>query len=322
KNKLGKDKEFEEKILYIYRLRNKTYGYRRIQAELMRLYGLRVNHKKVLRIMQKLGIQAVIRRRRFYPNQYRNPMGGKRIAENLLNRQFYAERPNQKWVTDVTWIPAGSQTLYLSAIMDLFNNEIVAFHISSRNDNALVLNTVRKALEKRADVSGTILHSDRGFQYTSHDYHHMLAQFGLRSSMSRRGNCLDNAPIESFFSHLKTEALQHHHIQDTEQAQILIQRYIVFYNEAWLYLKLHKLTLVEYRRQLAALGGCFYVSTFLRLDHRRPGAFFCAIREKLPSAAGLCAVRDSGLFLRLRFKRRWRGSPRAGRTFGRRFLFG
>ena len=252
KNKLGKDKEFEEKILYIYRLRNKTYGYRRIQAELMRLYGLRVNHKKVLRIMQKLGIQAVIRRRRFYPNQYRNPMGGKRIAENLSNRQFYAERPNQKWVTDVTWIPAGSQKLYLSAIMDLFNNEIVAFHISSRNDNALVLNTVRKALEKRADVSGTILHSDRGFQYTSHDYHHMLAQFGLRSSMSRRGNCLDNAPIESFFSHLKTEALQHHHIQDTEQAQILIQRYIRFYNEERLQLKLNKLTPVEYRRQHAA----------------------------------------------------------------------
>src|SRR5690606_34263884 len=141
---LAKTKSLKRKFSTLYRLRNKTYGYRRIQAELMRLYGLRVNHKKGLRIMQKLGIQAVIRRRRFYPNQYRNPMGGKRIAENLLNRQFYAERPNQKWVTDVTWIPAGSQTLYLSAIMDLFNNEIVAFHISSRNDNALVLNTVRK----------------------------------------------------------------------------------------------------------------------------------------------------------------------------------
>ncbi|MFS8513546.1 Integrase core domain-containing protein [Planifilum fulgidum] len=101
-------------------------------------------------------------------------------------------------------------------------------------------------------MSGTILHSDRGFQYTSHDYHHMLAQFGLRSSMSRRGNCLDNAPIESFFSHLKTEALQHHHIQDTEQAQILIQRYIRFYNEERLQLKLNKLTPVEYRRQHAA----------------------------------------------------------------------
>jgi putative transposase len=177
---------------------------------------------------------------------------GVRIAENLLNRHFHADAPNQKWVTDVTWIPVGGQALFLSVIMDLFNNEIVAFHMSSRNDNELVLNTVRKALEKRRDVSGTILHSDRGFQYTSYDYHNMLAQFSLRPSMSRRGNCLDNASIESFFSHLKTEALQHHHIQDPEQAQIIIQRYIRFYNEERLQLKLNKLTPVEYRRQLAA----------------------------------------------------------------------
>jgi transposase InsO family protein len=251
KNKPDKDEEPEEKIRYIYQLRNKTYGYRRIQAELLRLYGLRVNHKKVLRIMQKLGIQAVIRRKRFYQNQYRTPMGV-RIAENLLNRHFHAVAPNQKWVTDVTWIPAGGQTLFLSVIMDLFNNEIVASHMSFRNDNELVLGTVRKAVEKRGDVSGTILHSDRGFQYTSHDYHNMLAQFGLKPSMSRRGNCLDNASIESFFSHLKTEALQYHHIQDPEQAQIIIQRYIRFYNEERLQLKLNKLTPVEYRHQLAA----------------------------------------------------------------------
>jgi putative transposase len=251
KHKTDKDQELKERIHYIYGLRNKIYGYRRIQAELMRMFGLRVNHKKVLRIMQNLGIQSIIRRRRFYQNQYRTPMGV-RVADNLLNRQFYAEHPNQKWVTDVTWIPAGGQLLFLSAIMDLFNNEIVAFHISSRNDNALVLNTVRKALEKRGDVSGTILHSDRGFQYTSHDYHHMLAQFSLRPSMSRRGNCLDNAPIESFFSHLKTEALQYHHIQDPGQAQILIEQYIQFYNEERIQLKLNKLTPVEYRRQHAA----------------------------------------------------------------------
>lgn len=251
KNKPDKDEELEEKIRYIYQLRNKTYGYRRIQAELLRLYGLRVNHKKVLRIMQKLGIQAVIRRKRFYQNQYRTPMGV-RIAENLLNRHFHADAPNQKWVTDVTWIPAGGHTLFLSVIMDLFNNEIVAYHMSFRNDNELVLSTVRKAVEKRGDVSGTILHSDRGFQYTSFDYHNILAQFGLKPSMSRRGNCLDNASIESFFSHLKTEALQHQHIQNPEQTQIIIQRYIRFYNEERLQLKLNKLTPVEYRHQLAA----------------------------------------------------------------------
>lgn len=251
KNKPDKDEELVEKIRYIYQLRNKIYGYRRIQAELLRLYGLRVNHKKVLRIMQRLRIQAVIRRKRFYRNQYRTP-SGVRIAENLLNRQFHADAPNQKWVTDVTWIPVGDKTLFLSVIIDLFNNEIVSFHMSSRNNNELVLNTIRKALEKRKDVSGTILHSDRGFQYTSYDYHNMLAQFGLQPSMSRRGNCLDNASVESFFSHLKTEALQHHHIQDFEQAQLIIQKYIRFYNEDRLQLKLNKLTPVEYRRQHAA----------------------------------------------------------------------
>ncbi|WP_077616937.1 IS3 family transposase [Caenibacillus caldisaponilyticus] len=251
KNKPDQDEELAEKIRYIYQLRNKIYGYRRIQAELLRLYGLRVNHKKVLRIMQKLGIQAVIRRKRLCQNQSRTPMGV-RIAENLLNRHFRADAPNQKWVTDVTWIRAGNQTLYLSVIMDLFNNEIVAYNMSTRNDNQLVLDTVRKAVEKRMDVTGTILHSDRGFQYTSYEYHHLLNQFGIRPSMSRKGNCLDNAAMESFFSHLKTEALYPYDIQHCNQAQNLIHNYIFFYNEERIQLKLNRLTPVEYRRQKTA----------------------------------------------------------------------
>jgi putative transposase len=246
-----RDRELEEKIQHIYELRNRVYGYRRIQAELSRLYGMNVNHKRVLRIMQKMGLQAVIRRKRPFCNQVRTSMEV-RVAENLLNRQFQAAAPNQKWVTDVTWIRVGSQTLYLSVIMDLFNNEVVAYHMSDRNDNPLVLETLRKALKKRKDVTRTILHSDRGFQYTSYDYHHMLAQFGIQPSMSRKGNCLDNASIESFFSHLKAEALYPYDIQDCNQAQSLIQNFIYFYNEERIQLKLNKLTPVEYRRQHAA----------------------------------------------------------------------
>jgi putative transposase len=251
KTKPHKDTGLEEKIRDIYRLRNRTYGYRRIQAELGRLFGIRVNHKRVLRIMQKLGLRAVIRRKRRFQNPYRTPMGV-RIAENLLNRNFHADAPNQKWVTDITWIPVGGQTLFLSVILDLFNNEVVAYHMSSKNDNELVLQTVQKAVEKRGDVTGTILHSDRGFQYTSHDYHRMLVRFGIRPSMSRKGDCLDNASIESFFSHFKTEALKLHDIQDPRKAQRVIEQYIHYYNEERIQLKINKLTPFDFWRKYVA----------------------------------------------------------------------
>ncbi|WP_312853916.1 IS3 family transposase [Thermoactinomyces mirandus] len=169
--------------------------------------------------------------------------------ENLLNRKFKADYPNQKWVTDISFIHIGSQRLYLSAIMDLYNNEIVAYELSNRNDNQLVLNTIRRAVEKQKDVFGIILHSNRGYQYTSGAYHDMLHQFGVISSMYRKGNCYDNACIESFFSHLKTEALYTHNIQNVQEAQKVICEYIQFYNLERIQIKLNQLPPVEYRRQ-------------------------------------------------------------------------
>ncbi|RAV07647.1 IS3 family transposase [Paenibacillus contaminans] len=246
------DGELKRKILAIYEQRNKTVGYRRIQDELYRQYGLVVNHKKVLRLMQELGIQAIIRRKYVYRTSYEAAVSDGRIAENLLQRNFKADGPNQKWVTDVTQYRIFDDRIYLSAVKDLWNGEIVAYHLSKRNDNPLVLETFRQAFETHKDVTGLIVHSDQGSQYTSHAYHGMLPKVGAQISMSRRGNCYDNASIESFFSHLKVEALYPYDIRSIEEAQRRIEEYIRFYNEERAQRKLNKLTPVEYRRQLVA----------------------------------------------------------------------
>jgi putative transposase len=199
--------------------------------------------------MQAIGIRSRIRVKRQQSNV---GVGGDRVAENLLQRNFKAEKPDQKWVTDVTQYRVYDTKFYLSTIKDLFNGEIIASHMSLRNDNQLVLQTFAKAFEKKADVTGLIVHSDQGSQYTSHDYHNMLLKVRVRISMSRRGNCFDNASMESFFSHLKAEALYLYHIRSVEEAQRRINEYIHFYNNDRPQRKLKKLTPVSYRRQLSA----------------------------------------------------------------------
>ena len=156
-------------------------------------------------------------------------------------------------MTDVTQYRVFDEKLYLSAIKDLCNNEIVGLpHESATMTIQLVLETFRKAFEKQKDVTGLIVHSDQGCQYTSHAYHDMLPQVGAQISMSRRGNCYDNASMESFFSHLKAEALYPYDIRTIEEAQRRIEEFIHFYNEERPQRKLNKLTPVEYRTQLAA----------------------------------------------------------------------
>lgn len=244
-----RDKPLKEMILALYKKYDGKYGYRQTQLFLLQDYGVWVNHKRVLRLMQEMNLRSRIRRK--YRCNYASSTGA-RVGENLLKRQFEAEKPNKKWVTDVTQYRVGDVWLYLSAIKDLFNNEIVAYHTSLRNDNDLVLQTFRNAFEKTKDVSGLIVHSDQGFQYTSHAYHDMLPQVGAQISMSRRGNCYDNASMESFFSHLKTEGLYLYDIRTLEEAQRRIEAFIHFYNNRRPQRKLKKLTPVEYRRQFAA----------------------------------------------------------------------
>ncbi|MGN7308874.1 IS3 family transposase, partial [Bacillus subtilis] len=249
RKRFDRDAKAKKQVLQTYQRYEGKYGYRQLQLFLWQDQGIWMNHKKVLRLMQMLGIQSRIRRKRRSSSSY---TPAQRVAENLLKRDFSAEKPNQKWVTDITQYRVGERWIYLSAIKDLFNNEIVAYEIGERNDNELVLRTFSKAFAKQKDVTGLVVHSDQGFQYTSHAYHDMLPKVGARISMSRRGNCYDNASMESFFSHLKTEGLYPYHIRTLSEAQSKIEKYIRFYNRKRPQRKLKKLTPVEYRRQFAA----------------------------------------------------------------------
>lgn len=178
---VDRDKEAASLISQVYARYEGKYGYRQLQLFLWQDDGVWMNHKKVLRLMQKLGLQASIRRKRRFNMTYQ---AAERVADNLLNRNFTAEKPNQKWVTDVTQYRVGERWLYLSAVKDLFNNEIVAYQLSERNDNELVLQTFAKAFAKQKDVTGLVVHSDQGLQYTSHTYHNMLPKVSAQISMS------------------------------------------------------------------------------------------------------------------------------------------
>lgn len=246
---MDRDNEAKALIQAVYARYHGIYGYRQIQLFLLQDEGVRMNHKKILRLMQHLGLRSHIRRKHRF--NYASNVDGC-VAENALQRQFKADAPNQKWVTDITQYRVGETWLYLSAIKDLFNNEIVAYHMSLRNDNQLVLQTFEKAFNKTKDVTGLIVHSDQGFQYTSHAYHDMLPKVGAQISMSRRGNCHDNASMESFFSHLKTEGLSPYHIRTLDEAQRRVEEYNEFYNNKRPQRNLKKLTPSEYRRQLVA----------------------------------------------------------------------
>lgn len=222
-----------------------TYGYRRVVIWLKRK-GIQANHKSVLRIMNKYGLLAQIRRRR----KYRQMSDQLHRYPNVLNREFTAVRPNQKWVTDVSYIQTPQGTLYLSMIRDLFDNSIVAYNIGNEQSVNLVLQTIREAKVKEKVTAELHLHSDQGFQYTSQAYFALTQKYGITPSMSRRGNCYDNAPAENFFSILKTECLRRYKPKTFDQARQLIDNYIFFYNHERIQLKT-KLTPLEKRRQHA-----------------------------------------------------------------------
>jgi putative transposase len=221
-----------------------TYGYRRVCIWLER-HGQRVNHKAVLRIMNKYGLLAQIRRRRKY-RQMRDQL---HRYPNLLNRDFNSERPNEKWVTDISYIKTPQGTLYLSMIRDLFDESIVAYQMGTEQSVNLVLNTIRTAKEKEVVTAELQLHSDQGFQYTSHAYFNLTQKYGITPSMSRRGNCYDNAMAENFFSILKTECIRRYKPKTINEARLLIENYIHFYNHERIQIKT-KLTPLEKRRQL------------------------------------------------------------------------
>jgi len=189
-----------------YEKSHHTYGYRRIALWLQRQKGIRLNPKTILRLMQKLNIRSVARQRKVFRQMAKAQIY--HHYENLLHQDFHASRPNQKWVTDVTYIATREGWAYLSTIQDLFDRFIISHHFGRQNSLGLVLKTLQAAQQKESIPAGLLLHSDQGHQYTSHGYAVFTQHHAILPSMSRRGNCWDNAPMETFFSHLKEEALR------------------------------------------------------------------------------------------------------------------
>ena len=238
----AKDLPLAEKIKECQSKCGKTYGYRRVHIWLER-NGIYHNPKTILRVMQKYNLLSVVRRKK-----YRNYGEYFHRYPNLLNRDFHAERPNQKWVTDISYIHTKQGILYLSIIRDLFDNSIVAYKTGTEQNINLVLSTIKSAMKKEKVPTELQLHSDQGFQYTSQGYFKLTQSYGITPSMSRRGNPYDNALAENFFSILKTECIYRVKFQTFEEARLLIDRYIYFYNHQRIQLKT-KLTPLETRSQ-------------------------------------------------------------------------
>ena len=211
-----------------------TYGYRRMWMWLGK-QGIHHNPKTVLRVMKKYDLLAEIRRPRKWVNM------GQQVHryENLLNRDFHADRPNSKWVTDISYIHTGQGVLYLSMIRDLYDNSIVAYKTAESQTINLVLDTIRLAVkqEKKQAAGRLQLQSDQGFQYTSQAYFNLTKEYGITPSMSRRGNCYDNALAENFFSILKSECIYRQKIKTFQQANQFIDDFIYFYNHERIQLK-------------------------------------------------------------------------------------
>lgn len=211
-----------------------TYGYRRMHLWLQKKQVYR-NSKTILRIMKKYHLLSEVRRHRKWKQM------GQQLHKykNLLNRKFCADSPNSKWVTDITYIHTKQGVLYLSMIRDLYDNSIVAYKTGTHQTVNLVLDTIRLAMRaEEKKVAGELqLHSDQGLQYTSHAYFNLTKAYGITPSMSRRGNCYDNAMAENFFSILKTECIYRYKPQSFVEANLLIDNYIHFYNHERIQLK-------------------------------------------------------------------------------------
>ena len=241
----AKDLPLAEKIRECQEKCGRTYGYRRVHMWLER-ENIHHNPKTILRVMQKYNLLSEVRRKK-----YRNYGEYIHRYPNLLNRDFKADKPNQKWVTDISYIKTGQGTLFLSIIRDLYDNSIVAYKTGTEQNINLVLRTIKAAKRKEKITAELQLHSDQGFQYTSQAYFNLTKSYGITPSMSRRGNPYDNAMAENFFSILKTECIYRTKLRTYEEARLLIGQYINFYNNERIQLKT-KLTPLELRSQYVA----------------------------------------------------------------------
>ena len=245
-DKDDKNKEIIDKIKEIFINNKERYGYRRITLEL-RNQGYNVNHKKVYRIMVKLGLKPLKRNKRKY-SSYKGTVG--KITNNYINREFYADKPNQKWYTDVTEFNLRGEKCYLSPILDGFNGEVISYNTSKSPNLEQINDMLNKAFYGK-NLEGLIFHSDQGWQYQHQSYQQRLKNKGIKQSMSRKGNSMDNGMMENFFGLLKTEMFydQEDKYKNIDELILAIDDYINYYNYDRIKVKLKGLSPVNYRLQ-------------------------------------------------------------------------
>lgn len=240
-----------EWIKELYEEQNGILGYRQMTITINRIHETKYNIKRIRRLMQILHLQSVCRRKKY--NYIKSTP--EVIAENVLNREFYADAPNEKWLTDVTefkyYVGEETKKLYLSAILDLYDRRIVSYKIGSSNNNPLVFEMFDEAIQNNPNAH-PLFHSDRGFQYTSKAFHKKLMKAGMRQSMSRVGRCIDNGPMEGYWGILKSEMYYLKKFTSQEELTKAIEDYIIFYNTKRYQLKLKCMTPMEYHSAAAA----------------------------------------------------------------------
>lgn len=245
-DQVDKHATLKAQVVAIYHQHKGRYGYRRITATL-KLSGQQINHKTVLRMMKESDLKSKVRVKKY--RSYKGQQG--KIARNLLKRDFKALKPYQKWVTDVTEFSVSGKKLYLSPILDLYNGEIVSYTLSERPTFEQTMDMLKKAFTRLPLKTKLILHSDQGWQYQMKQYQAALRNRKIRQSMSRKGNCLDNAAMESFFSILKSELFYLQKFDSIASLKKEIASYIDYYNNDRIKLKLKGLSPVKYRTQAA-----------------------------------------------------------------------
>ena len=241
-----KYKEVKDEIYSIFYENKGRYGYRRITLELKNR-GFIINHKTVSKLMKIMGLKSIQRLKRRYIS-YQGTIG--KIADNLLKRNFKADKPNEKWVTDVTEFNVNNEKLYLSPIVDLFNGEVISYNLSRHPVFNQVINMLEGAFAKIPNNTNLILHSDQGWQYQMRQYQYLLKNKGIRQSMSRKGNCLDNSCAENFFGILKSELFypKEKEYKSLDELEKDIKEYIEYYNKSRIKIKLKGMSPIQYRQ--------------------------------------------------------------------------
>jgi transposase InsO family protein len=241
KERIDKYANLRKEIVRIFEKNNGRYGYRRVHLQL-REEGHKVNHKTVAKLMNKMGLYA--RKPKLRYRSYKGDVG--KTAPNILQRDFVADAPNRKWTTDVTQIDICGKKCYLSPILDMWNGEVISYTISDHPDLKMVVDMLQKAFRKHPNLGNLIMHSDQGWHYQHTHYQYLLREHGITQSMSRKGNCLDNAIMENFFGLMKNELLYPNRWKDIEDFKVALKQYIRYYNKERIKLKL-KMSPVKYR---------------------------------------------------------------------------